>query len=216
VASRSHRWRVEPEGLPFRRDRNPGPALPDAAVLAHALEGDEDALRVVFRAYHPGLLRYLRGRLPTLAEDLAAQSWLDAVRNRARFVGDAEDFRRWLYTIARRRVQDELRRRGRRPEDIVASVPETGAGDAAMGRRDSVEQALELVRRLPPDQADAVLLRVVAGMDVAEVAEVMERSEGSVRVLVHRGLRRLRELVEAGGVDVGVTTGGRAAMDGSR
>ena len=53
-----------------------------------------------------------------------------------------------------------------------------------------------LVRRLPPDQADAVLLRIVAGMDVGQVAEVMGRSEGSVRVLVHRGLQRLRELVE--------------------
>jgi RNA polymerase sigma-70 factor (ECF subfamily) len=56
--------------------------------------------------------------------------------------------------------------------------------------------ALALVRRLPPDQADAVLLRVVGDLDVAEVAAVMGRSQGSVRVLVHRGLRRLQAILE--------------------
>jgi RNA polymerase sigma-70 factor (ECF subfamily) len=51
------------------------------------------------------------------------------------------------------------------------------------------------VRQLSPDQADAVLLRIVADMDVGQVAEVMGRSEGAVRVLVHRGLHRLRDLL---------------------
>ena len=60
--------------------------------------------------------------------------------------------------------------------------------------------ALALVRQLPPEQADAVLLRVVVDLDVSQVAEVMGRSEGSVRVLTHRGLRRLQNLLEQQGV----------------
>jgi RNA polymerase sigma-70 factor (ECF subfamily) len=172
------------------------PALPERAVFDRARQGDKGALAMIFRAFHPGLLRYLRGRLPDAAEDLAAQTWLDAVRNLDRFAGGAEEFRRWLFTIGRRRVLDELRRQGRREEDVTASPPDTPGGDDATVTHDDLASALALVRRLPPDQADAVLLRVVAGMDVGQVAEVMGRSEGAVRVLVHRGLQRLRTLVD--------------------
>ena len=60
------------------------------------------------------------------------------------------------------------------------------------------DRAVALIAELPPDQAEAVMLRIVAGMDVARVAEIMDRSPGSVRVLCHRGLRRLEQrLVEA-------------------
>jgi RNA polymerase sigma-70 factor (ECF subfamily) len=172
------------------------PDLPERNVFERAAQGDKDALTVVFRAFQPTLLRYLRGRLPDAADDLAAQTWLDAVRNFGRFSGGAEDFRRWLFTIARRRVQDDLRRRGRRPEEVTSDPPDEPRRDDALQDHDDLARALALVRRLPPDQADAVLLRIVAGMDVGQVAEVMGRSEGSVRVLVHRGLQRLRELAE--------------------
>ena len=74
-----------------------------------------------------------------------------------------------------------------RPPD-VATDDDPQAGDD-LGR------ALALVRWLPDDQADAVLLRIVADMDVSQVAAVMGRSEGAVRVLVHRGLHRLRDLI---------------------
>lgn len=158
--------------------------------------GDKDALTVVFRAFQPALLRYLRGRLPGAAEDLAAQTWLDAVRNLGSFAGGAEEFRRWLFTIGRRRLLDELRRRGRRPEEMMAAPPDEARPDDELHAGDELAAALALVRRLPPDQADAVLLRIVAGMDVGQVAEVMGHSEGAVRVLVHRGLRRLRALAE--------------------
>jgi RNA polymerase sigma-70 factor (ECF subfamily) len=169
------------------------PAITDE-VLGRARRGDKDALGALFRALQPQLLRYLRGRLPGAAEDLAAHTWLDAVRNLHRFTGGREDFRRWLFTIARRRAQDELRRRARRPEVVTDRPPEVATDDDPEAG-DDLGRALALVRRLPDDQADAVLLRIVAGMDVSQVAEVMGRSEGSVRVLVHRGLHRLRDLI---------------------
>jgi RNA polymerase sigma-70 factor (ECF subfamily) len=171
-----------------------GPAAPDPGVLDRARVGDKDALAALFRTLQPQLLRYLRGRLPGAAEDLAAHTWLDAVRNLHRFAGGPEDFRRWLFTIARRRTQDELRRRARRPE-VVTDRPPDMATDDELHVRDDLARALALVRQLPDDQADAVLLRIVAGMDVSQVAMVMGRSEGSVRVLVHRGLHRLRDLI---------------------
>lgn len=67
--------------------------------------------------------------------------------------------------------------------------------DAAFEASDSLERALSLVRRLSPSTAEAVMLRVVYDLSVGEVSEITGRSEGAVRVLVHRGLGRLRELV---------------------
>jgi RNA polymerase sigma-70 factor (ECF subfamily) len=168
---------------------------PEQPLVVAAKAGDEAAAAQLWRALNPALLRYLRGRIGSGAEDVAAATWLDAARGLPSFAGNDADFRRWLFSIARRRLVDELRRRGRRREDITSWAPERAdpAGDAD---RDELGTALALVRLLPGDQADAVLLRVVADMDVSQVAAVMGKREGAVRVLVHRGLRRLQALLE--------------------
>jgi len=175
---------------------------PEHPLAAAAREGDEAAMAQLWRAINPPLLRYLRGRVGDRADDIAAAAWLDVARNLATFEGDDADFRRWLFTIARRRLVDELRRRGRRPEQLVAEpIERVGRGrDDPADRADDLGAALALVRLLPADQADAVLLRVVVDLDVSGVAAVMGRSEGSVRVLTHRGLRRLQELLAERGV----------------
>jgi RNA polymerase sigma-70 factor (ECF subfamily) len=193
-------------------------AVDDDRQWRAVVAGDEAALTALYREHHAPLLRYLRGRMPHLAEDLAAQTWLDAARNLSRFKGGPDDVRRWLFTIARRRLIDELRRQSRRPSVPLCTAPEPASPERGLERHDDLEQALALVRRLPPDQGEAVLLRVVAGFDVTDVAALMDRSEGSVRVLVHRGLERLRRLVgerrtEAPVTEVRVTRAASAAME---
>ena len=173
---------------------DPGPSL-----VAAAKEGDAVAMTQLWRSLQPPLLRYLRGRIGDGADDVASATWLDAARGLPAFEGDDVDFRRWLFTIARRRLVDELRRRGRRREQPVALTPDDVARDHADHTGD-LTAALALVRLLPADQADAVLLRVVVDLDVAQVATIMGRSEGSVRVLTHRGLRRLEALLGEPGV----------------
>ena len=164
--------------------------------IERARAGDREALGALWRAHQHLLLRYFRGRGSTQPEDLASQVWIDVAASLHRFSGDSDAFRRWLFTIARRRQIDATRRAARRPEDL-----DPGAGaelaDASSAREfedvGALDRALALVRRLPPDMAEAVLLRVVADMAVDEVAQVMGRREGHVRVLVHRGLRKLAE-----------------------
>ncbi len=175
---------------------------PERPLVVAAKEGDEAAMAQLWRAMHPPLVRYLRGRIGDGADDVAAAAWLDAARSLATFDGDDADFRRWLFTIARRRLVDELRRRGRRRGEWLVDAPIETAGASAdpAERLDDLGGALALVRLLPADQADAVLLRVVVDLDVTGVAAVMGRSEGSVRVLTHRGLRRLQELLAQRGV----------------
>jgi len=179
---------------------------PEQPLVVAAKAGDEAAMAQLWRAAHPPLVRYLRGRIGDGADDVAAAAWLDAARGLLTFEGDDTDFRRWLFTIARRRLVDELRRRGRRRGEWLVDAPIEAPMEAARRAPDPAERlddlgaALALVRLLPADQADAVLLRVVVDLDVTAVAAVMGSSEGSVRVLTHRGLRRLQELLAEPGV----------------
>jgi hypothetical protein len=87
-----------------------------AEVLAAAQEGNDLAFSRLWRDGNPALLRYLRVMAPEFAEDVAAETWLHVVRGLARFRGDEQAWRAWLFTTARRRVIDQARRRSRRPE----------------------------------------------------------------------------------------------------
>jgi RNA polymerase sigma-70 factor (ECF subfamily) len=167
-------------------------------VIARARDGDESAFVVLFRTYQPLVLRYLRGVAPDLSDDLASDVWLDVVRGLTTFTGDESGFRGWLFTIARRRVIDLRRARGRRPEVLSAEPPDdTLAPDAAWEVDQSLgtERAIALISQLPAQQAEVVLLRVVAGLDVPAVAAIVGRRAATVRVQSHRGLRRLAEIL---------------------
>ncbi|MHB2023338.1 MAG: RNA polymerase sigma factor [Mycobacteriales bacterium] len=174
-----------------------------AATLARASGGDADAFAMLWRVFQPRLLRYLSVCAPAgAAEDLASETWLQVVKGLASFAGDEPAFTAWLFTIARHRSVDYARRLTRRPETTVESVADfadgiiSDAADAVI-EADSTAQALALIATLPPEQAEIVTLRVVAGLDVEAVAELLGKSPGAVRVAAHRGLRRLAATLEA-------------------
>jgi RNA polymerase sigma-70 factor (ECF subfamily) len=177
-----------------------GPEFP--AVLAAAAAGNADAFGRLWRDLQPRLLRYFTVAAPAAAEDLASETWLGVVRGLDRFQGGEPAFRAWVFTIARHEVLDWRRRAARRAtEDLRAdglveqAAPDDPATDALDGL--STRAALAEVATLPADQAEAIVLRVVVGLDVQRVAELMGRRPGTVRVLTHRGLRRLAERLGA-------------------
>jgi RNA polymerase sigma-70 factor, ECF subfamily len=166
------------------------------AVLAAAAGGDELAFGVLWRDLQPGLLRYLDALAPGAGEDLASETWLRVVGRLGRFSGDEGAFRAWVFTVARHRAVDRWRRSARRRDELVPAnaladlpAPDDPAGAAV----DAVSSraAVALIATLPRDQAEVVLLRVVAGLEVAEVAAITGKRPGHVRVLAHRALRRL-------------------------
>lgn len=131
-------------------------------------------------------------------EDVASQVWVDVCRSLERFTGDGTDFRRWIFTVASRRSIDGHRRAKRHNVVSIEAGNEQvveRSTDAAFEASDSLGRALAIVRQLSPSAAEAVMLRVVYDLPVGEVSKITGRSEGAVRVLVHRGLGRLRELV---------------------
>ena len=184
-------------------------------ALVRARDGDPEALAVLWRAHQPRLLRYVRGRGIDDADDVATQVWIDAARNMRRFRGGGDDFRRWLFTIAHRRIVDELRRRARRGVVPHSATPPSPGADTDFDERDSLTRALLLVARLPDPMREAVLLRVVADLSVDDAARVMELRPGHVRVLVHRGLRRLERAL-SDGTGGPVTPARPQTMKGSR
>ena len=159
--------------------------------------GDEEAFARLWREYQPALLRYLRIKAAPAAEDLAADIWLRLLKALPTFEGDEQGFRGWLFTTARNRLTDWYRNGDRRPDLIEYSslvvLPASTNVEEEAAERSSTDRAVALIAELPPDQAEAVMLRIVVGMDVARVATLMDRSPGSVRVLCHRGLRRLEQ-----------------------
>lgn len=184
-----------------------GPALDLADSVRAAQQGDQEAFRLLFRTVQPGLLRYLRvlvGGGPEDAEDIASEAWLQIARDLGSFSGDADGFRGWAVTIARNRAMDHLRRTRRRPiADLpveylaeLAAVEDTAGSAVALV---ATSDALALIARLPRDQAEAVLLRVVLGLDAEGAARVLGKRAGSVRMASHRGLRRLAKLLEPSG-----------------
>ncbi len=175
------------------------------ALLVAARDGDEAAFTRIFRDVQPALVRYLQVIAPGAADDVASATWLHVVEGLTGFRGGETAFRAWLFTIARHRAVDHARRRARRPtvplEDSGAAdlltVPD--AADTALARI-GVRAALAMVASLPGDQAEIIMLRVVAGLDVGEVARITGKSPGAVRVATHRGLRRLASLASSAAV----------------
>jgi RNA polymerase sigma-70 factor, ECF subfamily len=170
-------------------------------VLARARKGDEAAFTALFRALQPVLLRYLRTMARDLADDVAAETWVSVVRGLPRFRGDLDGFRAWVFTIARSRLIDARRTTGRLPQPVGTNSELTDRPDgtdvsAVVDELMSTEAALALIGRLAPDQAEAVLLRHVVGLDVAQTARVLDKRPGAVRIATLRGLRRLRTLIE--------------------
>ncbi|MGH3281635.1 MAG: RNA polymerase sigma factor [Trebonia sp.] len=176
-----------------------------ARVLAEAQGGSEDQFAVLWRDSNPALLRYLRVLSPENAEDVAAETWMHVIRGLPRFVGDEAAWRAWLFTTARRRLIDQARLHKRHPAvplDEVGAAEVPRAPDAAQVALDNLatEAAIALLRRLPAVQAEVIALRVVAGLDTEAIATLLGKSPGNVRVMAHRGLKKLESLLGPAGV----------------
>jgi RNA polymerase sigma-70 factor (ECF subfamily) len=170
-------------------------------VLAAAQAGAAWAFEVLYRDLSPVVTGYLRLHGAAEPDDLASETFLGVFTGLAGFTGDEGALRAWVFTIAHRRLVDDWRRRSRRPQvtDDSEVLTEWSGGDVEEDAlvRVGAENVERLCGGLPADQRAVLLLRILADLTVEQVAQVLGRSVASVKALQRRGLRTLRDRLEA-------------------
>ncbi len=164
--------------LPSRPAAHPDPASPD--------------LERIYRELAPQVLGYLRGAGVPDPENTLGEVFVSVVRGIDDFTGDAAALRRWVFFIAHNRMVDAHRRRARRPLVAVAEPPDQPVHDPALPD----PMLLAALETLPDDQRTVVLLRFVADLPLADVANVLNRSTEAVKKLQQRGLANLRRTLD--------------------
>ena len=164
-------------------------------------EGDHALFRRLVRETSPRMLRVIRGyaRDDDHAADLLQVCWIRIYRKRARFSGTGS-FLRWALTVCRNVCRMEARKRHRAPLtrlDERGDLPDPTPGPSEQLRRQERAAALySALDRLTARERDAILLRILEGLSTAEVARILAVKEVSVRSLIHRGLKKLRQMDE--------------------
>jgi signal transduction histidine kinase/DNA-directed RNA polymerase specialized sigma24 family protein len=151
-------------------------------VLTAATTGVEWAIGLLYREFHPAVLRYLRARGARAPEAAAERVWLEVARGLQGFSGDEVTFRRWLFDLARRPLEE-----GDRIEDPL---------ELREHAREPMSDALSKVAALPSDHADVLLLRALGHLDVDDVASITGQETGAVRLLEMDALRLLQDAEE--------------------
>jgi RNA polymerase sigma-70 factor, ECF subfamily len=154
-------------------------------VMTAATTGVEWAIGLLYREFHPAVLRYLQARGAHSPENAAEQVWMQVAQGLQHFAGDEVAFRRWLFDLARRPLED-----GEHPDDPVEA-------DTDRGARASMSDSLAKVAALPSDHADVLLLRALGHLDVDDVALITGQGTGAVRLLEMDALRLLRADADA-------------------
>lgn len=167
-------------------------------LVVRACQGDSEAFGKLYDLHLDGVYRYLYYKLgdPTRAEDLTAQVFLKAWEAMPRFQWREVPFSHWLMRLARNAVIDHYRTarvHGELHEDLVAADPDPQAEYVRQERMGGLAVAL---RQLPEEQRTVIVLRFVEGMDYSQVADIIGKSEGALRVMQHRALAALRRILE--------------------
>ena len=178
-------------------------------VLGAAREGAGWAAERLWRSLAPAVAGYLRVQGASEPDDLTSEVFVGVFRNLRSFAGDEERFRAWVFTIAHRRLLDERRRAARQPRQFPLPHPSAGApavaGAAASAEQDAfrrlgADRVRRVCDRLPPDQRDVLVLRLVGGLTIDEVATTVGKSPGAVKSLQHRAVASLRKILDQEGV----------------
>jgi RNA polymerase sigma-70 factor, ECF subfamily len=136
------------------------------------------------------------------AEDLTEQTFLQAYRHFERAMAESRGrpLRPWLIRIAHNLAANYYRDRSRRPQtpiDDAGPLPELHTTEGIVEDREDLNRILECVRLLPDDRREALIMRFALGMDNREIARALGRTDGATKVLIHRAIKQLEELVEA-------------------
>ncbi len=179
----------------------PNRQFDDEQIIKQVKEGDAEAFGMLYEQYAEVIFRYvyshLDGRLD--AEDLTEEIFLRAWRALPKYDERGLPFTAFLFRIARNSLIDYYRQR-----KIVQSIEDVELQSHEAGPEEAVEVRIEngnlreTLARLREDYRNVLIFRFLSGLSPEETAEVMQRSVGAVRVLQHRALSALKDLMERG------------------
>ena len=134
------------------------------------------------------------------AEDLTEQTFLQAYRHfeRAQRESDGRPLRPWLIRIAHNLAANLYRDRSRKPASSIEETETLTAlhtTEQLVEGRDQLSRVLAGVRQLPDDRREALIMRFALGMDNREIARALGRSDGATKVLIHRAIKQLEEII---------------------
>lgn len=170
---------------------------PESSLIARAKTGDADAISALYERYAPQIQRYIASRLsdPVLAEDVCADVFVKVLESLSRYEDRGWPFSAWLYRIAYARTVDVLRQSRRRhsiplDETQLGSLPPP---DDAVMTRIAYLEIKGAMGVLTSEQRRVLCLRFDEDRSLAEIAQSLGRSVGSIKALQHRGLTRLAQ-----------------------
>ena len=167
-------------------------------ALNRAIQGDREAFGLVYEQYVSRIYNYIYYRIGNIheAEDLTARVFFRAMRRIADYQNRGLPVSAWLYRIAHNLVANWHRDRGRRPEisldDGISSTTHHEHPETSMVQNEEQEALLKIIRKLPAERQQLLILKFVEHLSNAEIGQIMGRTEGAVKSLYHRTLLSLR------------------------
>lgn len=177
-----------------------GDAQEERLLVDAAKAGDERALSELYQTYFPRVYRYILARTgsPHDAEDLAEEVFMRVLEAIERFQHREAPFSAWLFRIAHNAVISQRRKESARGKSgpLLEGIPVSTAGpDELVEQRLILNEVMEAARKLPEAQRQVITLRFTAGLSVAETALAMGKGEGNVKVIQHKAIAKLREML---------------------
>lgn len=171
------------------------------SLVEEAAAGSNSAWHKIVELLGPSIRGFARARGVSEPDELTQDVFLDAARSIGGFHGDWAGFRSWIFTIAYRRIADHHRRNARRPRLIfddraALRMPGGRRPEEEAVQRETTDELLAALHNLSQIERDVVLLRVIGELSSDEVAAVVGKSPGNVRVIQNRALSRMRKNLE--------------------
>ena len=172
----------------------------ERAIIDAAIAGDEAALAELYNLYFPRVYRYILARMgnPFDAEDLTEEVFLRVLDAIGRFQWREAPFSAWLFRIAHNAVISHRRKEGARGRSspLSEALPVDSQGPEEMvANRLVLNEVMKAADTLPEAQRRVIGYRFAAGLTVAETARAMGKGEGNVKVIQHKAIAKLREML---------------------
>jgi RNA polymerase sigma-70 factor (ECF subfamily) len=174
----------------------------EPSLIRRAQQHDEMALTQLYEENFDRIYRYIVLKIGdrTEAEDMTQQVFLNVLKSISSYKWKGMPFTSWLYRIAHNQIVDYLRKKSKRTiVPLDESMPSVGGDPEHLAvRKVQIEELAIAAKKLTPAQQEVISLRFAAELSVAEVAEVMGKSEGAVKALQHSAIVALRKVLSPG------------------